>query len=90
MNSLGCALSGFRTIVVALALALTGMLGVLGQLDLTPIVALFVKDPAYLGAAMVVVAAVFGFLRFLSSTPMFKRREAPDGEGRKPGVDEGV
>ncbi len=72
MNVLSHFAKGFRTIIAALALVIAGLLSAVGTLDLSPVVALFVKNPAYLGAAMVGVGALFGWFRYLSDTPLFK------------------
>lgn len=69
-------LRGWRTIAAVLGFLITGFLGVVGTLDLTPVVALFVKDPPLLGAAMVGIAALFGYLRYLTTTPLFSPRAA--------------
>jgi hypothetical protein len=68
MNAVTGFLKAFHTALSAGAFAIVGILSVAGQLDLTPVVALFVKDPAYLGAAMVGVAALFGILHSLSNS----------------------
>jgi hypothetical protein len=63
---------GFRTIIAALALIIAGVLSAVGTLDLSPLVAMFVRNPATLGAAMVGIGLLFGWLRYLSTTPLFK------------------
>lgn len=86
MNAVKCFAKGYRTLLAVLAFLVTGLLSVVGALDLTPVVSLFVKDPAMLGAAMVGVGALFGFLRYLTNSPMFSPHphdtdgvdEAPD------------
>lgn len=57
----------FRTFISAGAFALVGLVSVAGGIDLTPVVALFVKDPALLGAAMVGVGILFGYLHYLAN-----------------------
>lgn len=86
MKSLSCFAKGFRTFLAALAFIVTGLLGVMGALDLSPVVALFFDDPKMLAAAMVMVGILFGFLRTLSSTPVFtsqqpRRMHAPTNPG---------
>lgn len=97
MKAVRLFLKGFRTIGAVLAFLITGLLGAVGTLDLTPVVALFVKDPARLGAAMVMVAALFGWLRWLTTSPLFTPHpvktdvvdEAPVGD-RPRALDTGV
>lgn len=76
MNVVSCFAKGWRTISAVLAFIIAGFLGVLGTIDLTPVIALFVKDPELLGAAMVFVGLLFGFLRYVTTTPLFSA--APD------------
>lgn len=70
MEAVRCFAKGWRTLSAVLAFIITGLLSVVGTLDLTPVIALLVKDPALLGAAMVGVGALFGFLRYLTTTPL--------------------
>lgn len=63
-------LKGWRTLSAVVMFLATGLLSVFGAVDLSPVVALFVQDPALLGAAMVGVGILFGFLRYLTSSPM--------------------
>lgn len=70
MNAVACFMKGWRTLTAAGAFVVAGLLSVLGSIDLTPVVALIVKDPALIGAAMVGVGVLFGFLRYLSTTPI--------------------
>lgn len=96
METVRCFAKGFRTLLAVLAFLVTGLLSVFGALDLTPIVSLFVKDPAMLGAAMVGVAALFGWLRYVTTTPMFQKHDAPAADeapesGERPrSLDSGV
>lgn len=87
MNALACFAKGFRTLIAVLGFIICGILTVAGSIDLTPLIALFVKNQAYLGAAMVCVGLLFGWLRYLTTTPLFK--QAHDGEGLKRGCDTG-
>ncbi len=77
MNAVSCFAKGWRTLAAVAAFIITGFLGIVGTLDLTPIVALFVKDPAMVGVAMVGVGALFGWLRYITNTPL----GAPDSNG---------
>lgn len=72
-DTIACFGKGFRTLAGAGAFIVVGILSVAGTLDLTPVVALFVKDPAILGAVMVGVGAFFGYMRYLTTTPIFHR-----------------
>lgn len=74
---MGCFMTGWRTFSAVLAFLIAGLLSVVGALDLTPVVALFVRDPATLGAAMVLIGALFGLLRYFSTTPIFVSRPEP-------------
>lgn len=69
---------GFRTLASAGALAVVGLLGAAGSIDLTPVVALFVKNPAYLGAAMCGVGLLFGYLRIITKTEAFRKLDGED------------
>lgn len=97
MDALRKFLKGFRTLGTCLAFLLTGLLSVIGSLDLTPLVALFVENPAMLGAVMVCVGALFGYLRYLTNTPLFSPYqqgpqgidEAPEFDRRPRSLDEG-
>lgn len=83
-----CFLKGWRTLGSALGLVVCGILGAAGTIDLTPLVALFVKDPAYLGAAMVLVGLFFGFLRSITSSSIFRRE--PEGVDEAPELKRGL
>lgn len=67
-----CFAKGFRTITAAVGIIIAGLLGAVGTIDLTPVVALFVKNPAYLGAAMAGVGVLLGLFRYLTTTPLFQ------------------
>lgn len=92
-----CFLKGWRTLTACAAFVVTGLLSVVGELDLTPVVALAVKNPEYVGVAMVGVGALFGFLRYLSNTGIGVKHPEPDSdyarlagvERMRPGIDEG-
>lgn len=77
MNPIACFAKGWRTLAAVAAFLVTGFLGVVGALDLTPLVALFVKDPQYLGVAMLGIGALFGWLRYITSSPIGKKLD-PD------------
>lgn len=93
MNAL---MKGWRTLSAVLAFLATGLLSVFGAVDLTPVIALFVQDPALLGAAMVGVGILFGVLRAFTNSPIFYQNphrgadvdEAP--EYLRPGIGEGM
>lgn len=70
MNAIACFAKGWRTLTAVAAFLVTGLLSVAGTLDLTPVVELFVKDPAMLGVAMVGIAALFGWLRYITNSPL--------------------
>jgi hypothetical protein len=72
---------GFRTLIPVATFIVTGLLSTFGALDLTPLVSMFVRDPMYLGAAMVGVGLLFGFLRYLTTTPLFSAKPAPQPPG---------
>lgn len=88
MNALACFAKGFRTLIAVLGFIICGILSVAGSIDLTPLIALFVKNQAYLGAAMVCVGLLFGWLRYLTTTALFK--QSHDGDGLKRGCDTGM
>lgn len=67
-NVNACFLKGWRTLAAAGSIAAVGLLSVVGSLDLTPLVALFVQDQKYLGVAMLAVGALFAGLRYLTSS----------------------
>lgn len=87
-NAVALFAKGWRTLSAVLAFLVTGLLSVAGALDLTPVVSLFVNDPALLGAAMVAIGALFGFLRYITSTPLFSATPAPQLDADTSQVDE--
>lgn len=78
---------GYRQILTAGAFLGAGLLSVAGTIDLTPLVSLFVKNPAYLGAAMCGVGLLLGWLRYITTTPMFRQDHEDDP---KHGLDAGA
>lgn len=92
-----CFLKGWRTLSACAAFAVTGLLSIVGELDLTPVVALAVKNPEYVGVAMVGVGALFAFLRYLTTTGITESTPDPDAayaslagvERIRPGIDQG-
>ncbi len=72
---------GFRTLATAGALVVIGGMSAVGSLDLTPLVSMFVKNPASLGATMVVIGLVFGYLRFITHTSAFQNLAGEDADG---------
>lgn len=88
---------GWRTLSAVLAFLATGLLSVFGAVDLTPVIAMFVQDPALLGAAMVGVGILFGVLRTITNGPMFYNQDPHRGadvdeapEYLRPGIGEGM
>lgn len=65
-----CFMKGWRTLSATGALVVTGLLGAVGEVDLKPVVALFVKEPELLGVAMVAIGLFFGLLRYLTTAPI--------------------
>ena len=63
-------LVGLRTFVGAGAVALVGIAQLAGSVDITPLVHLFVKDQDQVGLVIVVLAVFFGFLRYITTTPV--------------------
>lgn len=86
MKAVSCFMKGWRTLTAAGAFVVAGLFSVVGSIDLTPVVALIVKDPELIGAAMVGVGILFGFLRYLSSTPIMSPTHVDSGAGSE--VDE--
>lgn len=86
MNLTASVAKGFRTVAAAGAFVVAGLLSVAGSIDLTPVVSLLVKNPAYLGAAMCGVGLLFGWLRYLTTTPFLKA----DHDELKRGLDTGA
>lgn len=89
-----CFMKGWRTLSACGAFLVTGFLSVFGSLDLTPVVEMFIRDPAMLGVAMVGVGALFGALRYLTSTPLGDSQPDPYAsyagvERVRQGIDEG-
>lgn len=77
MNAVSCFAKGWRTLSAVAAFIVTGLLSVVGTLDLTPLVQMFVKNPEYLGLAMLGTGALFGWLRYITSTPMGSKEPDP-------------
>ncbi len=69
-KTVACFMKGYRTLAAVFSFLIVGALSVVGTLDLTPLVALFVKDQAYVGVAMLGIGALFGWLRWITSTPL--------------------
>lgn len=70
MKAVSCFMKGWRTLTAAGAFVVAGFFSVAGSIDLTPVVALIVKDPELIGAAMVGVGVLFGLLRYFTTTPL--------------------
>lgn len=77
LNAVRNFLKGFRTLISAGAFAVIGLLSVAGSLDLTPVIALFVRDPAMLGAVMVGVGLLFALLRVVSNSAVGSKVPTP-------------
>lgn len=73
-----CFMKGWRTLTACAAFVVTGLLSIVGELDLTPVVSLAVKNPEYVGVAMVGVGALFAGLRYLTSTSITEKHSEPD------------
>lgn len=72
MDALACFAKGWRTLTAVAAFLVAGLLSIVGTLDLTPLVQMFVKDPAMLGVAMLGIGALFGWLRYITNSPLGK------------------
>lgn len=80
-------LTSLRSFLGAGAFALVGLLGILGTFDLSPIVGLFVTDPATLPIAMLLIGIFFGVLHYYTASDTMQiaaQRVAPKN------VDQGV
>lgn len=75
-SAVACFAKGWRTLTACAAFVVTGLLSVAGSIDMTPVVAFIVKDPELVGVAMVGVGVLFGFLRYLSTTPIMSPTHA--------------
>jgi hypothetical protein len=80
---------GFRTFIGAGAIGVVGVLGAVGDVDLTPIVQLFVKDPAALPVVMVLIAIFFGVMRQLTDSAPGGSNSAWQSAPTFKGVDDG-
>lgn len=81
---------GLRTIVVSGVLVAVGAAQTYGAVDITPLVRVFVKDENQLGVVMVVIALVFGYLRWITQTPVGQGTPAAVAPVSDKHVDEGV
>lgn len=82
-------LKGFRTFIGAGAFGVVGALGIIGEFDLTPVVQLFVHNPASLPLAMLGVGIFFGILRYYTDTDAGGYRSAYQTAPVYKGVDAG-
>ena len=69
LKGLHRSLKGWRTLCLALATGLLGLLDVLNGIDLRPLVEAFVPGDS-VGAVMVVLAIVFGVVRLVTTGPV--------------------
>lgn len=69
-KTVACFAKGFRTLMAAGSLVVVGLLNIIGTLDLTPLVGLFIENEKYIGVAMLAIGALFGWLRYITSTPL--------------------
>ena len=83
-------IKGFRTFIGAGALGLVGMLSILGELDLTPLVKLFVRNDDALPLALLGISIFFGVMRYLTDTTPGGNLSAHQGSPIYKGVDDGV
>ncbi len=76
-------ISGLRTLIVAAAFGVLGVLEAIGTVDLTPIIGHYVSDKDQVGYYMALMAVVFAALRCVSRTPVGVRDQdvvqSPDG-----------
>jgi len=63
-------LQGWRTTIGASAIGIIGALQIFGAVDITPLLKLFLHDDQIVGAVMVIMAVVMGYLRYITSTPV--------------------
>jgi len=80
---------GFRTYLSAGAFAVAGIATVAGQFDLTPVVALIVKNPDSLPLALLAIGILFGVLRFYTDTTAGGYQSANQNAPAFKGVDNG-
>jgi hypothetical protein len=81
---------GARTFIGAGVFAVVGILSLLGQFDLTPLVQLFVKNPDSLPLVMLLIAIFFGAMRYVTSTSPGGYLSAYQCAPVSKGVDDGV
>ena len=81
---------GWRTVIGASAIGLVGAAQLIGTVDISPLLRVFLKDDQIVGAVMVVIALFVGYLRYVTTTPIGQSpapsQTAPDFNR---GVDEG-
>lgn len=80
---------GFRTDLAAVALGGVGVLGMLGTLDLTPVVQLFVHNADALPLVMLLLAIGFGILRYITDSAPGGMNSAYQSAPTYRGVDQG-
>jgi hypothetical protein len=90
LAALKAKLKGFRSFITAGAVAGIGMLQLAGDIDITPVLRLVVKDENEIGVILVIVAFLMVILRSITSTPPGASAAPVEQEGpRKKSVDEG-
>jgi hypothetical protein len=72
--------AGFKRFLASGALAVTGLVGVLASTDLTPLVQIFVRNPASVPLALCLIGIGFGVVQALTNT-----RPGDDGYNPEPG-----
>jgi hypothetical protein len=70
-------LKGWRTTVGATAIGLVGALQLIGTVDISPLLRVFLKDDQIIGAIMVVMAIGGVFMRYVTTTPIGVGPPAP-------------
>lgn len=80
---------GVRTFIGAGAFGVIGIMSMLGDFDLTPLVQLFVRNPDSLPLAMLLICIFFGALRYCTNTPPGGNLSAYQSAPTAKGVDDG-
>lgn len=85
LDTLRAKAKGFRTMIGAGAVGILGLASLTGNVDLTPVLHLFVSDENQVGLVLCLAAILFGVLRYYTNTPLGVTD--PDDHGKN--VDEG-
>lgn len=88
-NRLQNKVKGLRTFIVSGAIGVVGVLSLLGQFDLTPLVQLFVHNDDSLPLVMLLIAITFGTLRYFTDTSAGGNLSAAQASPVYKGVDDG-